>query len=156
MNERVMEIIAYIVKEMESNQALNDGDGFKVLTQKLEDDGYSQTEINFAFSWIFEKIDNKGKNDEFSVAARRSQRLLHDFEKIAISPAAYGYLIQLREFELIDPVEMEQIIEKALLHSTESMVSLHDMRRIVANMIFRPDDIMEGSFFLIDNSYNVH
>ncbi len=155
MSERVMEIIAYIVKEMESNQALNDGESFKLISQKLVDDGYSESEINSAFSWIFEKMD---ATDEENVPApsQNSQRMLHDFEKVAISPTAYGYLIQLREFDLINTMEMEQIIEKALLASGERMVSLNDMRRIVASMIFRPDDLMEGSFFLLDNSFNVH
>jgi uncharacterized protein Smg (DUF494 family) len=152
MNERVIEIIVYIVKEMGVNHTWQDADEFKNLSQKLVDDGYSENEINFALSWILEKF----KQGNLEQADDKSQRILHDFEKLAISPAAYGYLIQLREFDLIDNLEMEQIIEKALLESTENMVSLGDMKRIVNNMIFRTEDLMDGSFFLIDNSYNVH
>ena len=155
MNERVIEIIVYIVNEMHENHSIEDGDGFKSLSQKLSKDGYSENEISFAFSWILDKFD-EDQQEKSKNAKRKSQRILHDFEKIAISPAAHGYLIQLKEFDLIDNIEMEQIIERALLSSSEDMVSLLEMKRIVSATIFKPEDIMDGSFFLLDNSFNVH
>jgi len=154
MNERVMEIIVYIVNEMRENQQWGDSKQFKVLTQKLAESGYSQSEINFAFSWVLEKVDTGGTTTR-EVPVIRSHRILHDFEKLAISTGAYGYLIQLREFDLIDDMELEKIIEKALL-SDNNPVTLKEMKEIVASSIFKPEDIIEGSFFLIDNSYNVH
>ena len=154
MYERVIEIIAYIVNELSTDHTLEDSGKFDVLSQKLADNGYTESEINFAFSWILEKAKFDSTN-ETEVPLIRSHRILHDFEKLAISPGAYGYLIQLHELELIDDMEMEQIIEKALL-SDSSPVSVNEMKDIVANLIFKPNDIMEGSLFLLDNTYNVH
>ena len=154
MYERVIEIIVYIVNELRTDHTLNDSAEFKLLSQKLVNDGYTESEISFAFSWILEKvkIDSIGNNQ---VPLFRTHRILHDFEKLAISPGAYGYLIQLRELELIDDIEMEQIIEKALL-ADDNPVSIGEMKEIVSSLIFKQEDIMEGSLFLLDNSYNVH
>lgn len=151
MNERVMEIIVYIVTEMRTSHVLEDSGQFLDLSKKLFDSGYTESEINFAFSWILEKV----KSDATDKAEDHSHRILHDFEKVAISPAAYGYLIQLRELDLIDEVEMEYIIEKALL-SESNPVTVAEMKEIVSALIFKPYDVMEGSFFMLDTSYNVH
>jgi uncharacterized protein Smg (DUF494 family) len=155
MNERVMEIIVYIVNEMRSNQLFEDSNEFKLLSQKLEDSGYSQSEISYAFSWVLEKVNAELTPEEQDVQSPQTHRMLHDFEKLAISTHAYGYLIQLRELGLIDEMEMEQVIEKALL-SENNPVNVHEMKQIVSQTLFKSDEITEGSFFLLDNSYNVH
>lgn len=155
MNERVMEIIVYIVNEMRSNQLWEDSNQFKLLSQKLEDSGYSQSEISYAFSWVLEKVNAEMTPETQNVQAPQTHRMLHDFEKLAISTNAYGYLIQLRELGLIDEMEMEQVIEKALLSETNP-VTAHEMKLIVSQTLFKSDEITEGSFFLLDNSYNVH
>lgn len=155
MNERVVEIIAYIVNEMnagsfESDEAYE----LKNLSQKLVDSGYTENEISFAFSWILEKGKmNQSPKTRFSL--KQSHRILHDFEKVSITPEAYGYLIQLCEFDLIDQMEMEQIIEKAVL-SSSSPVSISEMKDIVSTTIFKPEEEMESSFFLLEKTYNVH
>lgn len=154
MNERVIEIIAYIVNEMSTKHLGEDGSDFQILSQKLADYGYTQKEISVAFSWLLEKAKFNSQNKpKFPLS--HTHRILHDFEKMAISPDAQGYLIQLCEFDLIDNTEMEQIIEKALL-SGNNPVSINEMKEIVASVIFKPEDIMESSFFLLDNAYNVH
>ncbi|MBD3289176.1 DUF494 family protein [candidate division KSB1 bacterium] len=155
MNERVMEIIVYIVNEMRTNQLWEDSKQFKLLSQKLEDNGYSPGEISFAFSWVLEKVNAELSSEQQEVEPPQTHRMLHDFEKLAISTNAYGYLIQLRELGLIDEMEMEQVIEKALL-SENNPVTAHEMKQIVSQTLFKSDDVTEGSFFLLDNSYNVH
>ena len=154
MYERVIEIIVYLVNELRTDPTSTNNSQFKLLSQELTDNGYTESEINFAFSWILEKvkIDSANKNQ---LPFIRSHRILHDFEKLAISSGAHGYLIQLRELDLIDDVEMEQIIEKALL-SENNPVSVNEIKEIVSSLIFNQEDIMDGSLFLLDNSYNVH
>jgi uncharacterized protein Smg (DUF494 family) len=154
MSERVIEIIAYIVNEITTgtiDDGSCEGQEFKLLSQKLAASGYTENEISFAFSWLLEK--EKVKNHHLPL--NHSHRILHDFEKLAISPEAYGYLIQLYEFDVIDQMEMEQIIEKAML-SNNCPVSICEIKEIVTSTIFRPENEMENSFFLLERTYNVH
>jgi len=154
MYERVIEIIVYIVNELRTHHAIADNKQFESLSRKLVDDGYTENEISFAFSWIFEKI-KLDTHRESKTSVIRTHRILHEFEKIAISTSAYGYLIQLREFDLIDDWEMEMIIERALL-SERTPVSESEIKDIISSVVFKPDDMIEGSLFLLDKSYNVH
>ncbi len=51
MQERIVEIILFLVSELKSNKQLNDVD-----VSLLTESGYTQTEISTAFSWLFERM----------------------------------------------------------------------------------------------------
>jgi len=154
MSERIMEIIVYLVNEMRERQMTMDGGLFESMSQKLVKNGYTENEINSAVTWVIDKmeIDSDGKA-HFPVF--HSYRLLNDFEKLAISPGAYGYLLQIRELELIDEMDMEQIIERALIVD-QRPISAATMKEIVVSVLFQQDDLNDGSFFLLDDNLNIH
>ena len=66
MYERVIEIIVYIVNELRSERIWEDSDKLKLISQKLADDGYTESEINYAFSWIFSSNRAIPSGKEFS------------------------------------------------------------------------------------------
>lgn len=155
MNERVAEIISYIINEIQSAES-----GIEKLDQlstDLFDKGYSKDDISYALSWLFDKI-SINLDDVINPPQKslpRSFRILHDVERLIISPRAYGYLIQLRELGLIDGMEMEQIIEKSLMIGT-STVSVEDVKALVASLIFNTVGLLEGTNYIFDNLYHVH
>ncbi len=51
MQERIVEIILFLVNELRSNKRLSDVD-----VSSLTRDGYTQSEISSAFSWLFERL----------------------------------------------------------------------------------------------------
>ncbi|MBN1349139.1 DUF494 family protein [candidate division KSB1 bacterium] len=155
MNERVVEIINYIINEIQSSES--NLQKLDQLSAELTHQGYSEDEISSAFSWLFDKI--KINIDDLISPPKNTLphafRVLHDVERLIISPRAYGYLIQLRELGLISAMELEQIIEKALMIGT-STVSLEDVKAIVASLIFNSEGLLEGTNYIFDNLYQVH
>lgn len=135
MQERIIEIIVYLVNEMRNNKSLGEID-----VKVLEEGGYTQAEISSAFSWLFDKL--AVSNQVLSHVERqveRSYRILHEVEKMVITPEAQGYLIQLRELGILDDVMLETAIDRAMM-SGYSKIGLDETRIIVASLVFEKDD----------------
>lgn len=135
MEDKIVELIIYILKEIKTLEInLQDVD-----TRKLEKLGYSKSEMNVAFSWLFDKLCLRdlglGSLDE----TPHSFRILHEVEKLAISPDAYGYLIQLRELNIISESYIEDIIDKIMMTQSHP-IELDEMKEIVSSFIFVTDE----------------
>lgn len=133
--EKIIEIIVYLLGELKKNKQLGD-----IELENLSHLGYTQNEINTAFSWIYTKIyaGEKIFNDEN--AKSRSFRMLHDVEKNVITPEAYGYLIQLRELGLITDMDIEVIIDKIML-SSYNKIDVEDIKGYIAAYLLDIDDM---------------
>lgn len=133
--EKIIEIIVYLLGELKKNKQLGD-----IELENLSHLGYTQNEINTAFSWIYTKIyaGEKIFNDE--TASNRSFRMLHDVEKNVITPEAYGYLIQLRELGVITDLDIEVIIDKIML-SSFNKIDVEDIKGYIAAYLLDIDDM---------------
>jgi len=157
MNERVVEILVYIMSEIKDREGkLNKIDS---ISKELLQKGYTEGEINAAFSWLFEKLKLNTEEilQETDPHLSGSFRILHDAEKAVITPKAYGYLIQLKELGLIDLSEMEQIIERAMIIGSNS-VDEEEMKTIVASLLFDSDYLnnIDSSFLIMDKQDIIH
>jgi len=140
MNERVVEILVYLMSQIRENNGGTEGiDG---MSKELLSQGYTENEINAAFSWLFEKIqmDQKEILGESSNELHNSFRVLHEAEKLVIRPQAQGYLIQLKELGIITESDMEQIIERAMMLGVNA-VSAEDIKSIVVSLLFSSDEL---------------
>ena len=139
MNERLVEILIFLMQEIQHNRkGMDQLDG---LSKELREQGYTENEINAAFSWLFERIEAQ-KDDVFlkdQGAGEGSFRVLHEVEKMVLSPKAYGYILQLRELGLITQAEMEQIIERAMMLGVPQ-IDIEDVKSIVASIFFNGED----------------
>lgn len=133
--EKIIEIIVYLLAEMKENKQIGKDD-----MVNLSNLGYTQNEINTAFSWIYTKIyaGEKIFNDDKSVS--KSHRVLHNAESFIISPESHGYLIQLQELGLINDMDMEVIIDKIML-SGYTHVDIEDMKIIIAGYLLDTEDM---------------
>ncbi len=130
MQERIIEIILFLVNEMRSNKRLNDVD-----ISSLTRDGYTQSEISSAFSWLFERL-SIGKSITNAVSgSSTSHRMLNDAEKMVVESQAYGYLIQCQQLELLDNADVESIIER-IMAAGFAAVGLPEMKSFVAAYLF--------------------
>jgi len=130
MQERIIEIILFLVNELRSNKHLNDVD-VSMLTRN----GYTQSEISSAFSWLFERLSTGKSISEVINASGTSYRMLNDIEKNVIDTSAYGYLIQCRQLGLISDLDVEKIIERFMIAGF-STVGLPEMKSFVAGYLF--------------------
>ena len=130
MQERVVEIILFLVNELRSNKRLNDVD-----ISSLTRDGYTQSEISSAFSWLFERLSVGKSITDVTSGASTSHRMLNDAEKMVVGSQAYGYLIQCQQLGLLNNVDVETIIERIMMAGFAA-VGLPEMKSFVAGYLF--------------------
>lgn len=149
MQNNVIDIIIHLIRNIEVGKRLNE-----VSADQLK--GYDRSEISAAYSWIIQKKES-GELD--SILNRRKagekkntpHRVLHIAERMMISPEAYGYLLELMNYGLLDYMAMERIIESVMLQSTER-ISLEKMKTVVASIFFeKENNILHPSFLLKGN-----
>ncbi len=117
-----MEIIAYVMGIRRSGTPL-----MKVDTTELTNQGYTQSEISAAFSWIMER----GEHDIASDAD--SFRILHGVEAETITPEAWGLLLTYRDLGFLTNEDLENIIERAMVMGAETnIVDIPEIRTLVA------------------------
>lgn len=61
-----------------------------------------------------------------------------------ISPAAYGYLLDLVNLGVLDPLGMEKVIEKVMFQSLEQ-APLDKIKAIVADVLFDKGTSLSGN-----------
>jgi uncharacterized protein Smg (DUF494 family) len=144
MDERLVEIIVAIVDRLVDTVAASST--VEGLTRSLVADGYTVGEINTAFMWLYHTVDESFFEDGQvlpNCGSNGTLRMLNDFEKSLITPQAYGYILQLSQLGLLDDLQIEELIERAIFTCAES-VELNDVKRIVPSIIlegvpgFRP------------------
>ena len=135
MQERIVEIILYLVSELRSNKRLSDVD-----VSSLTRDGYTQSEISSAFSWLFERLSLGKSMSDVTSGASTSHRMLNDTEKMVVESQAYGYLIQCQQLGLFNNIDVETIIERIMMTGFTT-IGLPEMKSFVAGYLFD----MEGS-----------
>lgn len=149
--EKIIEIIVFLLSELKNNKQLTDVD-----MHKLENLGYTQNEINTAFSWVYSKIYAGEKIFAEKQTENNSQRFLHDLEQNIIAPEAYGYLIQLKELGLINNMDIDLIIDKIMV-SSYSKVEEEDMKLIIANYLLDIDEMNDAnSRVMINTNDTIH
>ncbi len=147
MQHNIIDIIVHLIRHIEVGKRLNE-----VSMEPLK--GYNRSEISAAYSWVIQKRDT-GELD--SILHRHKEgrgkgphRVLHIAERMMITPEAYGYLLELINFGLLDYMTMEHIIEEVMLQATER-ISLEKMKTVVADFFFEKENILNPSFLLKGN-----
>ena len=133
MHERIVEIILFLVNELRANKRLNDVD-----VNSLTRDGYTQSEISSAFSWLFERLSLGQPLTDTMSGASTSNRMLNDTERMIVDTHAYGYLIQCQQLGLVTNTDIEMIIERIMMAGFAA-VGLSEMKSFVAGFIFERD-----------------
>lgn len=149
--EKIIEIIVYLLSELKNNKELAEID-----IDKLSNLGYTQNEINTAFSWVYSKIYSGEKIFVDETGETKSQRFLHDVEQDVVSPEAYGYLIQLKQLGMINNMDIDLIIDKIMV-SSHNNVELPEMKLIIASYLLDIEDMQNtNSRIMINSNDTIH
>lgn len=130
MFERIIEIIVFVISELRQNKSLKEID-----FTKLQELGYTTTEISTAFSWLADKAEITADEVINQAPSNYSFRILHDAEKDLFSSEAWGELINMQRLNIITNEQLEFIIEKAVMAGANG-ISGADVKTFVANMLF--------------------
>lgn len=116
------------------------------LKSVLFDHGFSSNEISSAFGWIEEhtlgsRIADAGSGSSAKSPAQSpaqikpSMRILSSIEAMKITPEAYGALLSLYERGVVDILQFEEIIERAL-SMPDDTVEARLMKRLASLVLF--------------------
>lgn len=130
MQEKIIEIIVLILNEIRNNKQLSDVD-----LDKLNNEGYTEAEINTAFAWIFSKIESGEKVFNDPGYKSKSHRFLHEVEKKIISTEGQGFLIQMKELGVISDFEEEMLLDKLILSGFE-YAGVEELKIVLSTILF--------------------
>lgn len=134
MQEKIIEIIVFILSEIRNSKHIDEIDLIK-----LNKDGYTEAEINTAFAWIFSKIETGEKLLNEPSFTQKSHRFFHNAEKNILTTEAMGYLIQMKELRIISDTEAEQIIDKVFLAGYQK-AGVEEIKIILSTLLFDSED----------------
>jgi hypothetical protein len=155
ISDRVVGCLLYVIKDLQITKV--ESDEVTLLSQFLEEKGYSSSEISAVIPWL---IDRKSPFIEPLLSLGQesmseTHRVLNELESSVISPRAHGYLIQLRELGLISTVEMERILEQAASFGLP-IVGESEIEVIASAVLLETDKIPHGTFYHYEHSLLGH
>jgi uncharacterized protein Smg (DUF494 family) len=151
MQERIVEIILFLISEMRSQKRLAEVD-----VHSLTREGYTQTEISTAFSWLFDRIQVGQSTMEPGAGTYQSHRVLHTAEKMIIALDAQGYILQCRELGLLTAADVETIIERVMAAGF-STVGLQEVKSLIAGLLFDTDNPLGANgHFTLGSKDSIH
>ena len=109
MDEKLAEIIIAVVDRLVGRQASSET--VASITEFLMGEGYTVGEINNAFMYLYQSIDERFFDEGrimLQMSPKGTIRILNDFERSLISPEAYGYILQLSQLGLLILLKLNQ------------------------------------------------
>ncbi len=146
MYERIVEIIVYVVSELRINNDIN-----KLNLNKLVSQGYTDSEISTALSWIVDRMEITDKFIPFDQQnPTTSFRVLHESEVDLFSTEAWGELVTLNALGLVNNEHIEALIDRAIMLGLKKM-DVHHLKIFVANVVFNAQfNNLGGSRFMLE------
>ena len=158
MNERVLEIVVYIVDTMSTSADESVFKEIEGIPERLIEQGYSKREIDSAFSWLSENLSDLEKDNMIDFDKLLSQfpesnwSTTDNSEK---SPLSKKNSESLKELDIVGDEEIEYILDHSMRLGKHG-VTLSEIKAKIGNLILNPDDYSNGSFFVFNQSYLGH
>ena len=154
MQERIIEIIVYMLSRMQQERKINE---YLNLSSELEKLGYTEYEVNLAFSWIFNHLQSAPEDIRDQVQLDTGfDDMYEETTNINITAEAYGYLMQLLHLGVISDMQLEEVMDRASEMENDNITS-DDVKSIVSNIIFDSQkfNTAYNSFFFNRGSDNI-
>lgn len=147
----MFDVLVYLYETYYRPDACPDSEA---LVKKLSAVGFEEEEISKALGWLTDLAETA---DEFSsqhpqqAAASSGFRIYVDREFDVLGTAAVGFIQFLESAKVLNPIQREIVIERALAAS-ESQISLDKLKVIVLMVLWsqgkEPDGLMFDELFL--------
>jgi len=153
MPERIIEIIVFALSKLRNDLWRKD---YSDLTNELISKGYTESEINLSFSWIYNHLTKSTSyNDEKGDLVYWDEPESNETFNNLLSDEAYFYLLQMVQLGILNDYQVEQIFEKALTSGNEN-VNADQVKSLVVNVLFDSDknkSALSSYYFNRDNNH---
>jgi uncharacterized protein Smg (DUF494 family) len=134
VNEKTIEILIQLLGHIKENDL--DVESLSEFSESLVTRGYNEREVAEALSWLFDKLNFLTvKSTEIAEQKQESVRILHDYERLKISPEVYGYLLRLKALSVINGAQMEKVLDYCMLLGADTLLET-EIDEIVASILF--------------------
>jgi Smg protein len=140
LDERIIAILFLIARQIVTGADLNEEGNELILTISAQ--GFIDFEVEQALDWIEEirqPMDLEVEGDE---NRRETNRILSTEESYRVLPAAFGYLLKLKNMGIVDDLLMEEILEKAQESEFEE-VGKDELRLIAIFTLYQRDALSD-------------
>ena len=158
MSERVLEIVVYIVDTMSSGADENVVSEIEGISERLMEQGYTEREIDSAFSWLTDNLDDLEKDNMIDfdrLLSKLPESNWSSFSKSGLNRLPTNIPSPLNELDIIGDEEIENILNNSMMFGKYG-VTISEIKAKINNLIFNPDDFSNGSFFVFNQSYFGH
>lgn len=112
MAARVLEMVSLLLRK--SLEEGLDSEGRRDIVDLLLEEGNNPNDVHAALD-IFEHIQQRLESPSTSFQIPPTNRLFMIIEEMHLSPEIRGYLNQLVDFGVLDPVQREELVERLLM-----------------------------------------
>jgi uncharacterized protein Smg (DUF494 family) len=158
MDERVMEIVLYIVDSINSTTEENILSQIKDISDSLVERGYTENEIKSAFDILMESLAEDEPELATNVHSNKKS------QKKAVKKTApqakevkkqKHFIYQVNELDIVGDEEIEKIINQSILRGKYG-TSISEIKAMINNFLFDPGDLQSNSFFVINQKHYGH
>jgi len=140
MTTKVVEVLAQILDGLNKNFSLED-----VNSKLTNDNKFDKQTVSAAFSLIYDKILKSTGEKIRDQKPGKNFRILNDEEKEMIGLEYYDYLMHLQNIGLLDPDDMEMLLEQIMLFPNHS-ITFEDINwMILVSLVDYNTKILPGS-----------
>lgn len=135
--QRVVGLVMQLLREIREHRLrLED---VEMMSDDLLGQGYTESEINAAFSWVYSRLDGMDPADILyhTRSEDSSFRVLHPAENAVLKPDGFGQLLEMHSLGLITLEDMEKIIERAM--SFGGPLGAEEIRLMLHQFFFEED-----------------
>ncbi len=135
MQDKILEIVVYLMNQLTDHQGTIGN--IDEMSADLRSMGFTDSEISSAYNWLLQHFEDYPDSFSFSEKkiSRRSVRILSEAERGVISPEAFGYLLQLRQLNLLTPEQMEMILDRCALFVNDP-IDIGEMKILASVAMF--------------------
>lgn len=153
MDERVYEIVLYIVDSIDSSTEENILTQIRDISEGLVEKGYTEKEISSAFDILLESLSEEPANSSLKTnQKRRTNKKKRRSAKLKATKPKKHYIYQIHELDVIGEEEIESIIRRSLMSGKYS-TSIPEIKAMINNYLFDPNELQSNSFFVVTNKH---
>lgn len=134
MKENMLDILMYLFENFMCGEFADDADQASLQAELLRA-GFSDQEIDKAFSWLDELAAMRQNSTALPVTAHHALRIYTSAETKRLDAESRGFLIFLEQIGVLDPLSRELVIDRIMaLESDET--DLTDLKWVILMVLF--------------------
>lgn len=134
MKENMLDILMYLLENFMYGELPDDADQASLKAELLRA-GFSDREIEKAFSWLEDLAKMRDNNLGLPITAHHALRIYTSAETKRLDTECRGFLMFLEQIGVLDPLNRELVIDRIMALETDE-TDLTDLKWVILMVLF--------------------